>query len=97
MKPGHAGSGRACGAARIGLVSDTHGLARPALIEFLRGCSHIVHAGDVGAWTVRVFDLETASALMVLGSTSAPIGDTTDRSAATAPHRCATAGLTIIR
>jgi uncharacterized protein len=32
---------------RIGLVSDTHGLLRPAVLEFLRGSDHIVHAGDI--------------------------------------------------
>jgi putative phosphoesterase len=34
-------------AMRIGLVSDTHGLVRPALLAFLRGSDHIVHAGDI--------------------------------------------------
>lgn len=33
---------------RIGLISDTHGLLRPQALEALRGCDHIVHAGDVG-------------------------------------------------
>ena len=33
---------------RVGILSDTHGLLRPEAAEFLRGCSHIVHAGDVG-------------------------------------------------
>jgi len=33
---------------RIGLISDTHGLLRPAALDFLRGCTRIVHAGDVG-------------------------------------------------
>lgn len=33
---------------RIGLISDTHGLLRPEAALFLRGCDHIVHAGDVG-------------------------------------------------
>lgn len=33
---------------RIGLISDTHGLLRPAAVEFLRGCEHIIHAGDIG-------------------------------------------------
>jgi len=33
---------------RIGLISDTHGLLRPEASTFLRGCAHIVHAGDVG-------------------------------------------------
>lgn len=34
---------------RIGLISDTHGLLRPQALAFLRGCDHIVHAGDIGA------------------------------------------------
>lgn len=33
---------------RIGLISDTHGLLRPQVMEFLRGCHHILHAGDIG-------------------------------------------------
>ena len=33
---------------RIGLISDTHGLLRPQAVRFLRGCDHIVHAGDIG-------------------------------------------------
>ena len=33
---------------RIGLVSDTHGLLRPALFEALEGVDHSLHAGDLG-------------------------------------------------
>jgi putative phosphoesterase len=33
---------------RIGLISDTHGLLRPAALEWLAGCDRIVHAGDIG-------------------------------------------------
>lgn len=33
---------------RIGLISDTHGLLRPEAVAFLRGCSHIIHGGDIG-------------------------------------------------
>lgn len=33
---------------RVGLISDTHGLLRPAAVEFLRGSDFIIHAGDVG-------------------------------------------------
>jgi uncharacterized protein len=33
---------------RIGLVSDTHGLLRPALFEALERVDHILHAGDLG-------------------------------------------------
>lgn len=32
---------------RIGLVSDTHNLLRPEVLEFLRGSDHILHAGDI--------------------------------------------------
>jgi putative phosphoesterase len=35
--------------ARIGVISDTHGLLRPEAVRALRGSALIVHAGDVGA------------------------------------------------
>lgn len=34
---------------RIGVVSDTHGLLRPQAVDALRGCDHVLHAGDIGA------------------------------------------------
>lgn len=34
--------------ARIGVISDTHGLLRPEALAALQGVDHIVHAGDVG-------------------------------------------------
>ena len=34
--------------ARIGIISDTHGLLRPQAMAFLRGCDRILHAGDIG-------------------------------------------------
>jgi putative phosphoesterase len=34
---------------RVGLISDTHGLLRPEASAFLRGCAHIIHAGDIGS------------------------------------------------
>ena len=34
--------------ARVGLISDTHGLLRPEAVAFLQGCDHIVHGGDIG-------------------------------------------------
>lgn len=37
---------------RVGVISDTHGLLRPEATAFLRGCYHIVHAGDVGSENV---------------------------------------------
>jgi hypothetical protein len=35
-------------AVRVGLISDTHGLLRPEALDFLAGCDHIVHGGDIG-------------------------------------------------
>ena len=32
---------------RIGIISDTHGLLRPEVLENLKDCSVILHAGDV--------------------------------------------------
>lgn len=34
---------------KIGVISDTHGLLRPDALAALRGCTRIIHAGDVGA------------------------------------------------
>jgi uncharacterized protein len=34
-------------AVRVGLVSDTHNLLRPEVLDYLRGSHHIVHAGDI--------------------------------------------------
>ena len=36
------------GVAIIGLISDTHGLLRPAAVPALEGSDLIIHAGDVG-------------------------------------------------
>jgi putative phosphoesterase len=40
--------GDKAGAASVGLISDTHGLARPEALAALAGSVHIVHAGDIG-------------------------------------------------
>lgn len=32
---------------RIGVISDTHNLVRPEALDALRGCEHIIHAGDI--------------------------------------------------
>ncbi len=32
----------------IGVISDTHGLLRPELLDVLHGVDHILHAGDIG-------------------------------------------------
>ena len=33
---------------KIGIISDTHGLLRPAAERALTGVDHIIHAGDIG-------------------------------------------------
>ncbi len=33
---------------KVAILSDTHGLLRPEVIDELHGCDHILHAGDVG-------------------------------------------------
>ena len=32
---------------KIGIISDTHGLLRPEVVEILKNCDYIFHAGDV--------------------------------------------------
>src|SRR4051794_10327726 len=55
----------------IGLISDTHGLVRPAVFEALLGVSFILHAGDVGEGVL--VELEAiAPVRAVRGNTDAP-------------------------
>ena len=53
---------------RIGLVSDTHNLLRPEVLEWLRGSDHIVHAGDIG-------DAAILDALGAIAATTAVRGN----------------------
>jgi len=36
----------------IAVISDTHGLLRPGVLEHLNHCDHIIHAGDIGSYEV---------------------------------------------
>jgi uncharacterized protein len=58
---------------RIGLISDTHGLLRCEAKEFLRGCDHIIHGGDVGRPEVLSELAELAALSAVRGNND--IGD----------------------
>jgi putative phosphoesterase len=53
---------------RIGVVSDTHGLLRPAALKALQGAEHILHAGDVG-------DLDILDALRAIAPVTAIRGN----------------------
>ena len=39
---------------RIGIISDTHGLLRPEVVQALQGCEAILHGGDIN--NVKILD-----------------------------------------
>jgi uncharacterized protein len=53
---------------RIGLVSDTHNLLRPEVLEWLRGSDHIVHAGDICSEPVLAALAQLAPLTVVRGN-----------------------------
>ena len=53
---------------RIGLISDTHGLVRDEACAALRGCQHIIHAGDIDAPDVLARLSEVAPVTAVRGN-----------------------------
>jgi hypothetical protein len=55
----------------IGVISDTHGLVRPAAIEQLRGSDLIIHCGDVGEAGVLAALGELAPVRAVRGNNDA--------------------------
>ena len=50
-------------AKKIGIISDTHGLLRPEILEILKTCDCILHAGDV---TSRNFLMNFAVLLLFM-------------------------------
>lgn len=50
---------------RVGVLSDTHNLLRPRVLELLEGCDRLLHAGDVG-------DLEILERLRRIAPVEAP-------------------------
>ena len=57
----------------IGLISDTHGMVRPAVHRALAGVELILHAGDVGGDEVLDELALIAPIVAVYGNTDAPI------------------------
>ena len=55
-------------ALRVGLISDTHGLLRDEALAALRGCDHIVHAGDIGTGGILERLAELAPVTAVRGN-----------------------------
>lgn len=56
----------------IGLISDTHGLVRPAVHEALKGVELILHAGDVGGSEILDELKLIAPVRAVFGNTDPP-------------------------
>jgi len=52
----------------IGIISDTHGLLRPEVIEALRGCDAILHGGDINRQDIIDQLEEIASVYVVRGN-----------------------------
>jgi len=53
---------------RIGLISDTHGLVREEAVAALKGCQHILHAGDIHEPDVLVKLRKLAPVTVVRGN-----------------------------
>lgn len=54
---------------RIGVISDTHGLLDPRLVDAFAGVSHILHAGDIGGLEVLEGLARLAPVTAVRGNT----------------------------
>jgi putative phosphoesterase len=54
---------------RIGVLSDTHNLLRPRVLERLAGCDRLLHAGDVGGPEILARLREIAPIEAVRGNT----------------------------
>jgi putative phosphoesterase len=54
--------------ARVGVISDTHGLLRPEAIRALQGSDVIIHAGDIGRADVIERLREVAPTFVVRGN-----------------------------
>jgi len=53
---------------RVGLISDTHGLVRDEAVAVLKGCQHILHAGDIDEPDVLVKLRKLAPVTVVRGN-----------------------------
>ncbi len=53
---------------KVGVISDTHGLLRPAALFALSGADHIIHAGDIGSQEVIEALLRVAPVTAIRGN-----------------------------
>lgn len=66
---------------RVGVISDTHNLLRPRVLERLDGCERILHAGDVGDLEIleplrRIAPVAAIRGNTDVGATAAELPDT---------------------
>lgn len=54
---------------RVGVISDTHGLLRPKVLDLLEGSDLILHAGDVGGASILSRLRDIAPVIAVRGNT----------------------------
>lgn len=54
---------------RLGIISDTHGLLRPAVFDVFREVDHILHGGDVGRPEILIDLAAVAPLTAVYGNT----------------------------
>jgi putative phosphoesterase len=54
---------------KIGVISDTHGFLDPRVAALFAGVKHILHAGDVGPWSLLAELQAIAPVSAVLGNT----------------------------
>ncbi|HMK29675.1 MAG TPA: metallophosphoesterase family protein [Terriglobales bacterium] len=52
----------------LGVISDTHGLLRPEVLDALRGCERIIHAGDIGSPEILPALAEVAPVTAIRGN-----------------------------
>ena len=50
---------------KIAIISDTHGLLRPKVLERIKGSNIIIHAGDVGNWDI-IEDLKRVAKVVIV-------------------------------
>lgn len=53
---------------KIGFISDTHGILREEVIEHLKGCDYIIHAGDISKEKVLNKLKEIGTTIVVKGN-----------------------------
>ena len=60
-------------AKKLGIISDTHGLLRPEVMEILKDCDCILHGGDINKPEI-LDQLRPLASIMRSGETTTEIG-----------------------